>query len=109
MHRSRTFIEGLLIAAALLVPLTAFAFGTSFGGRVLFEFPCLTPSGPGFFITILPAGLFPVSYIWAPGTVGLPPTHTGQEILGLADTPYGCSVGLAHFVSQRIQFDGVSL
>jgi hypothetical protein len=97
-----------VLLTSLVVPLSALAFGTSFGGRIVAWIPCLSPLGPAIFITIVPAGVFPVTYIWAPGTIGLPPTHIGQQILGVADTIFGCKVGVVPLVGQRIQLDGVS-
>lgn len=68
--------------------------GISFGGRVISELPCISPLGPSLAITIKPAGLFPISYIWTPATITKPtqasiPTIGGQ-VLGIADIPYAC-------------------
>jgi hypothetical protein len=65
----------------------------SFGGRVTSVIPCISPLGPALWISIVPAGVFPVSYIWTPATITKldgPPTHVGQQVLGLADVPFAC-------------------
>lgn len=94
-----------LIAASLSAPLSASALGFSFGGRVIsVPVPCF--GMPGFFgITIFPAGRFSPFYVWGPGTIGLPPLHPGQQILGIYDVPLLCN-GIPSF---RIQYDGVSI
>jgi hypothetical protein len=104
------FLPAVALVALLAVPSAAFALGRSFGGRIVWWEPCLSPLGPAFFITIAPAGIFPISYIWAPGSLGLPPTHIGQQILGVADAPMACldALGLP-LPGQRIQLDGVSV
>ncbi len=99
---------GVLLAASFFAPLSVLAFG-SFGGRIIAWTPCLSAAGPSFWITIRPAGVFPVTYIWAPGSIGLPPLHIGQQILGTADTPFVCFVGKVPFFGQRIKFDGVGI
>lgn len=102
-------LAALLVGASLFAPLSAYALGKSFGGRVITSLPCLSPTGPAWWVTIRPAGAFPFSYIWAPGSIGLPPIHTGQQILGLFDVPYGCTIGLVKYFGLRIQVDGVSI
>jgi hypothetical protein len=64
----------------------------SFGGQVIASIPCISPLGPSFWVTIKPAGLMPTEYIWTPITITkiIPPIHSGQQILGLADIPYAC-------------------
>lgn len=87
----------LLVGSQFLSP--AVPKFTSFGGRVLSVIPC---SGGMIHITILPAGFFPVSYIWTPFTVTKlygPPTHPGQQVLGLADVPFVCFIGGGFFSS----------
>ena len=72
----------------LLLPLVASAqFGSgaifrSFGGRVLTVTPCTL----GLHVLILPAGAFPIAYIWTPATrTGLfGPPRPGVSILGTA-------------------------
>ena len=103
------FISVFLLAVTLLAPLSASAVGKSFGGRVVLWTPCVSVLGSSFWITIRPAGVFPITYIWAPGTIGLPPVHIGQQIWGIADTPFKCFVGKFPFFGQRIQRDSVSI
>lgn len=63
----------------------------SFGGRIIgIKFGlagCIN-------FTILPAGAFPIDYVWLPGTITYlagPPTHIGQQVLGLANpVPIPC-------------------
>lgn len=55
----------------------------SFGGRIVgIKF------GPGCInFTILPAGAFPIDYVWLPSTIQMsisPPKNIGQEVLGVA-------------------------
>lgn len=102
------YFAGAALAASLLAPLSAYALGTSFGGRIIDWEPCVSLPG-AIFILIQPAGIFPIAYFWAPGTLGLPPTHIGQQILGVADTFFGCTTPLGPRAGQRIQIDGVSI
>jgi len=95
------------IFASLLFPLSTSAF-FSFGGRVAVVVPCLSPSGPAVWFNIAPLGAFPLFYIWAPGTVGMPPNHSFQSIIGTYDIPYACKVGPAVFSGFRLRSDGVS-
>lgn len=99
----------LLLTIAVFIPRETYAAGLSFGGRILLISPCISASGPSVWITIQPAGRFPITYIWAPGTIGLPPTHPGQSILGIADIPYVCKIGTFFLYGQRIQRDAVSI
>lgn len=65
---------------------------TSFGGRIAAVIPCTA----GLWITIVPAGVFPVSYIWTPATITYtagPPRNIGQQVLGTADIPFVCFYG----------------
>ncbi len=86
---------GVGVAAGVSLLSSGFsAPAISFGGRVITELPCISPLGPSLVITIRPAGVFPVSYIWTPATITKPtpasiPTIGGQ-VLGLADIPYAC-------------------
>jgi hypothetical protein len=93
------------VGVGLLVPLIAGAVGFSFGGRLVTPpVPCF--GAPGFFgFTIQPAGFFSPFYVWGPGTIGLPPIHVGQQILGLYDTIFVCN-GVPSF---RIQLNGIGL
>ncbi len=101
-----------MLAASLLAPLSASALGASFGGRVVTMVPCISPLGPSIWFTIVPASLYPVfSFIWTPATATFlagPPTHPGQQVLGVADVPFGCKVGIVPFVGQRVQVIGTS-
>lgn len=58
----------------------------SFGGRIVSINYCIHGA---ININILPAGLFPISYVWSPATLTFPPwqppNHIGQEVLGLAN------------------------
>jgi hypothetical protein len=94
------------LVAGLSAPLSAAAVGFSFGGRLVSP-PVLCANIPGsYLVTILPAGVKGIFYIYTPGlTLGLPPVHPGQEILGIADVPLVCN-GL---LGLRIQYDGVSI
>lgn len=80
-------LSGLLLGF-LLVPQTVFAQLPffSFGGRVVSINYCVHGAVN---IIVAPAGLFPVSYVWSlpPITISIlpaPPTHIGQQVLGLA-------------------------
>lgn len=87
----------LLIGSQLLSP--AVPKLTSFGGRIVSVIPC---SGGMLHVTIVPAGLFPVQYIWTPFTITKlygPPLHPGQQLLGLADVPFVCFIGGGFFSS----------
>ncbi len=99
------FLCALLLGGSLLVPLSASAFRLSFGGRLVSQpIPCFHM--PGFFqVVIRPAGRFSPFYVWGPGTLGLPPVHIGQQILGLYDALLVCN-GVPSF---RIQYDGISI
>lgn len=75
---------------ALVVPMLTFAQTPfiSFGGRVLSINYCIDGKVN---IIILPAGTFPISYVWSlpPATITatppfVPPTHPGQQVLGYA-------------------------
>ena len=99
-------MKKIIVAAVILVPLSASAFGFSFGGRLLsVPLPCLEIPG-SYGIVIFPAGLFAPTYVYTPlFTIGLPPTHPGQQILGIADIPLTCN-GVPAF---RIQLNGIGV
>ncbi|KKW36245.1 hypothetical protein A2852_00905 [Candidatus Adlerbacteria bacterium RIFCSPHIGHO2_01_FULL_54_23] len=105
MHPVSRFAIIIALVAGLSAPLHASALGFSFGGRVIsIPVPCF--GLPGFFgVAIIPAGRFSPFYVWGPGTIGLPPLHPGQQILGIYDLPLLCN-GVPGF---RIQYDGVSI
>ena len=128
MKQTLLYIVGALLSlATFLTPLSASALGLSFGTPTITAvMPCVSYAGPSVWITIVPAGGDPnVFYVWTPTTLGPPPVHTKQEILGLADIPYfccaagapigfgGCYVGHSIVpslpVGERIQYDGVSI
>lgn len=77
---------------------------TSFGGRVTVVVPCTLGVLPMLYVTVLSnrGGIpHPEFYIWTPATLTKlagPPTHPGQQILGLADVPLTCFIGGGLFV-----------
>lgn len=106
-------MAGFMLTGSMLVPLSASAAGFSFGGKVITVLPC---SGGMLHVTIIPAGAFPVTYIWTPFTItkSVGPPLPGGQILGVADIPFVCFVG-AGFLSLpvplfgfRMQFIGTS-
>ncbi len=108
----------VVACAGFLTPTYAFgAIGTSFGGQVLTILPCISTLGPSLFVTIKPSGLFHPFYIWTPATINKlagPPTHPGQQILGVADVPFACFTPGFFFIpptfyfGQRMQYVGTS-
>lgn len=100
----------VFVSFLFALPLSASALGISFGGTILTWKTCTFPPG-AIHITIKPAGGSPnAAYIWVPFlTLGFPPTHIGQQILGLADISAVCTVGKVPFPGQRIQLDGVGI
>ncbi len=99
MHLVRRLSLTLLLVGLLVAPLSASAaFGFSFGGRVLFIVPC---SGGMYQVTILPAGKFPISYIYTPFTItkSVGPPLPGGQVLGIADIPFVCFIGGGFFSS----------
>ncbi|HXK31795.1 MAG TPA: hypothetical protein VJZ94_03700 [Candidatus Paceibacterota bacterium] len=106
------FAVGIFLAVLLLAPLSASAFSLSFGGRVLAVIPCKSVLGPSLYVTIIPAGLFPATYIWTPATITFsagPPRTIGQQVLGLYDLPFFCTVGFTPFFGLRMFMVGTSL
>lgn len=111
MTALKRFLLGLAIAGTFLAPLSASALGVSFGGRIVTVIPCISVLGPSLHVTIVPAGLFPTSYIWTPATLTFlagPPRNPGQQVLGVADIPYTCAVGKIPFFGLRMQMIGTS-
>jgi len=102
----------VLVAATVSMPRVAHALGTSFGGRIFIFKPCHIGPMPAIWISIIPAGPFQPIYIWTPATLTFlsgPPSHAGQEILGVADTPITCSIGIYPLPpGQRMQIVGTS-
>lgn len=102
----RSFAAVVLIVL-LLAPSPTFAALISFGGRVTTVIPCSS----GLHITIIPAGIFPVSYVWTPFTLTFsvgPPRSPGQQVLGLADTVIPCFVGKVPLFGFRMTVVGTS-
>ncbi|MDE2071354.1 MAG: hypothetical protein KGI70_01305 [Patescibacteria group bacterium] len=88
MQRTFRLTLVLLIGVAgFLMPAVASAQVSpifSFGGTVITENFCIHGA---INIIIKPAGFFPISYVWGPTTVSVPPApliHPGQQVLGLA-------------------------
>jgi len=84
-------IVGLGILSKLVSPVPALK---SFGGRIVALVPCVSGAGPSIFVTIVPSGAFPPTYIWTPLTITKlagPPRNPGQQVLGTADIPFVCS------------------
>lgn len=106
------FAAGVALMVLLLAPLSASALSLSFGGRVIAVIPCKSVLGPSLHVTILPAGAFPVMYIWTPATITFsagPPRTIGQKILGLYDVPFFCTVGFKPFFGLRMFLVGTSV
>jgi len=112
MQRPFRFLIAASITLSLLAPLSAYALGASFGGRVVAVVPCVSSLGPSIWFTIVPASLYPiVSFIWTPTTITYlagPVSHIGQQVLGVADVPFVCTVGNVPFAGQRVQIEGTS-
>lgn len=105
------FVAGIFLAVLLLAPLPASALSLSFGGRIISAIPCKSVLGPSLHVTIFPAGAFPVMYIWTPATITFsagPPRTPGQQLLGLYDIPFFCTVGFKPFFGLRMFLVGTS-
>ncbi len=105
------FVAKISLIVLLVAPLSASAFSLSFGGRVVTAIPCASFLGPSLYVTIVPAGLFPVSYIWTPATLTFsagPPRTPNQQILGLYDVPFVCTTAGAPFFGFRMFMVGTS-
>lgn len=109
MNPLARFVATITLIGSLLTPLSASALGFSFGGRITAITPC---ANGAIWITIVPAGPFQPFYIWTPGTITYsagPPSHPGQEVLGVADIPYVCYIPPFIFLyGQRMQIVGTS-
>ncbi len=88
MYAFRRLLLVVFIAGSLLVPFFASAYGISFGGRVVDMNFCVNGA---IQFTVLPAGKFPITYLWTPLVRHnyLSPTPTkppvfGEQILGFA-------------------------
>lgn len=81
-------IVGFSIASSVLFK--------SFGGRVVTVIPCVSGLGPSLHVTVAPFGGLPnVFYIWTPATITYsygPPSHPGQQLLGVSDIPFVCVI-----------------
>ncbi len=104
LHRA---LLPVLLAASFALPLSASAaaFGFSFGGKILSVIPC---SGGMRHVVILPAGLFPIAYIWTPATITklAGPPLPGGQVLGVAGIPFVCFLGGGGFFSSPIPLPG---
>ncbi len=88
-------LQVLIVCGSLSIPLFAFAaFGLPFGGRISVIIPC---TNGALYVIVQSARLIdplaPEPYIWTPATLTFlsgPPSHPGQEILGVATIPYVC-------------------
>jgi hypothetical protein len=113
MHKLRTSVLALMLFVTIAAPALAYAAtGISFGGKVVSILPCLSPLGPSLQVTIVPAGAFPVAYIWTPATVTLQaglPTHPGQQILGIADIPFACVIPSPFFFIPALTLFGLRM
>ena len=115
MRSPGKILLAVFLAVGVLTPLSASAFGFSFGGRVIKVIPCVSGLGPSLHVTIRPAGVFAPMYIWTPATfTGLfgPPRNIGQQVLGIADVPYVCVIPVTPLIilpGLRMQIVGTSL
>jgi hypothetical protein len=116
MRKTKLLISAAALLVTFALPLSAsaqFLTGISFGGRVLTVIPC---TGGMLHVTIAPAGVFPAAYIWTPATITnlVGPPVPGGQILGIADVPFVCFVGVGFFSSGiplfglRMQYIGTS-
>lgn len=81
----------------LFLGLTTPAEAFSFGGKVISVVPC---SGGMLHVTIIPAGIQPITYIWTPLTITKlvgPPVAPGMQVLGLYDVPFVCFLKISRF------------
>ncbi len=86
-----SLISGLTSSAAT-IPVTRLV-SRSFGGRIIAVVPCVIGVAPALHVTIKPAGIFPVTYIWTIATITKlagPPRNIGQQVLGTYDAPFVC-------------------
>jgi hypothetical protein len=88
MPTRKNFVALAIGTLLFLAPTVASAqfLPFSFGGRVISINYCANGAVQ---IDILPAGTFPISYVWMvpPATVSIPPappTYIGQQVLGVA-------------------------
>lgn len=107
MYKYKNFLASTVLVGSLLLPLSASAVGVPFGGIVTATIPCHIGPVPALYINVLG-----FSFIETAGTV--PFLHyvprIGQYILGKADVPIVCSVGLIPLPpGLRIQMFGTSI
>jgi len=115
MRSPDKILLAVCLAVGMLAPLSVSAFGFSFGGRILAVISCVSGLGPSLWVSIKPAGRFPITYIWTPATITRlvgPPRNPGQQVLGIADVPFVCFIP-AHIpiplYGLRMQIVGTSL
>jgi hypothetical protein len=101
-----------ITVAALVLPFSASALGVSFGGRVISAIPCVSALGPSLYVITAPVGFtFITPLIWTPATITKsagPPRSPGQQVLGVADIPFTCKIGVAIVPGMRMQTVGTS-
>ncbi len=109
------FIVAIGFGVALCLPTSkaqAVVGENSFGGRISYYYPaCLNGGIYTLVLSARPPYLAPLPYIWTPGTIGIPPSHPGQEILGLFDIPYMCVISYYPFFALpglRMELEQVS-
>ena len=80
-------------SAAISIP--AGLASRSFGGRIVTAIPCVVGGTPALQVTIRPAGVLPITYIWTSATITRlqgPPRTPGQQVLGIYDVPFVCYI-----------------
>jgi hypothetical protein len=106
------FLAILMVMGALALPFTASALGISFGGKVISSIPCMSAFGPSLYVITAPAPFtFVTPLIWTPATITKligPPASPGQQVLGVADVPFVCKIGVAVLSGMRMQLVGTS-
>jgi len=99
----------VLLVAGLTAPLSAFALGVPFGGRIASIFHCLNG---GIYETVV--GVKGGAFVWTPATLTFRnyQIRPGVNQVGIADILYPCVVSWTPFVyipGFRIQMVGTSL
>lgn len=116
-----------LVFSSVFAPASTAALGLSLGGRIIAAIPCEgIDFEPEIWIQLATARVIPAPpeiYIYTPETILAsegPPTHSGQELLGIADTPFTCGqwipipvppylVFIPYGAGMRLQYVGVSI